>query len=557
MPVKVLSPGNLELRFNKSHFGVSARRFWECTELGQTNVFGVDFSDVYAMHSPATFIDLIQFGAGTFSLVGCTMFEYEDDPNKDVALLMAIDFSEASPESLELVDFVHSVCNHLDLCAQRLAIRNNAQQFLPSAKKEDIFGVPYVFSHLHSLLSSMGKAKADRHHWLQTIENFRKKGLRNEELERSNLIQKLADSDEPDKKYLATELTQFICFNSLRMSVIPVVKDAERQLNFNLEPGKNVKLTKTRQKLNFDETRSMLRFDPVLGYRIERVDWLDLWGHQHFFQAVTHKGEVIDEANFGGLVPVIEAAESLATTHSKFHFPKRMSLGHWSHISWSGGKDYKEWLITLPFYAESYFSTHFKLRNVLAHVRCDIREGPNGERVLFLQEVQSDWAQSARREISAGAMEIDNALLPPFLKEWPALVMKLVLLHASVQKLDAIAWTKGKHQVRRYKGLGEAGLIELYDKTLPREVNRIMKTHGVLCQSLEIFVPKNFRTKKTESGYEVYSQTDQLLGEVAEIGDATQLLPEGTHETLMEVHGVCLASTTREKLLLSGFPAWG
>ena len=33
--------------------------------------------------------------------------------------------------------------------------------------------------------------------------------------------------------------------------------------------------------------------------------------------------------------------------------------------------------------------------------------------------------------------------------------------------LDAVAWTRGAHQLIRYKGLGAAGLIELYDRTLP------------------------------------------------------------------------------------------
>jgi GGDEF domain-containing protein len=46
----------------------------------------------------------------------------------------------------------------------------------------------------------------------------------------------------------------------------------------------------------------------------------------------------------------------------------------------------------------AYRSNHWDEKNVLAHVRFDDREGPNGERVLHVHEVQSDWHQAGRRE---------------------------------------------------------------------------------------------------------------------------------------------------------------
>lgn len=64
----------------------------------------------------------------------------------------------------------------------------------------------------------------------------------------------------------------------------------------------------------------------------------------------------------------------------------------------------------------------------------------------------------------------------------------------------------------RWKGLGEAGLIELYDRTLPREVNRMVKPLGGSCEELGVYVPTNFSIKQTENGYEVYSIEHVLLG---------------------------------------------
>ena len=45
-----------------------------------------------------------------------------------------------------------------------------------------------------------------------------------------------------------------------------------------------------------------------------------------------------------------------------------------------------------------FVSGHFDEPNILAHVRVDDRKGPNGEKILFAQEIQSDWHQKGRKE---------------------------------------------------------------------------------------------------------------------------------------------------------------
>ncbi|MBX9871110.1 MAG: hypothetical protein K2X75_03850 [Burkholderiaceae bacterium] len=272
---------------------------------------------------------------------------------------------------------------------------------------------------------------------------------------------------------------------------------------------------------------------------------------------MTYSGKVIRNASNQSAFQTDVAATELATSHAKRHFPKRLALGRWGHCAWSGGQDYREWLITLPHHGVSFFSSHFNVRNLLAHVRCDVREGAGGERVLLLQEVQSDWAQSARRAISTGRIEAGDDRCPPFMKEWTALAMKLVLLHAVHQGLDAVAWTRGEHQASRYKGLGATGLHELYDRTLPREVSRMMRPFGGVCEMLSVYVPANFSIRQAENGYEVYSPENELLGSAPTLEDARQFMPDGAHELLYEVHGVRLTATIRESILERGFPAWG
>ena len=207
--------------------------------------------------------------------------------------------------------------------------------------------------------------------------------------------------------------------------------------------------------------------------------------------------------------------------------------------------------------SSSYLSGHFKVRNVLAHVRCDHREDSERKQVLLLQEVQSDWAQRARRAVSTGDLESEDEVPPSFMKEWPALAMKLVLLHAAHQELEAAAWTRGVHQEARHNGLGAASSKELYDHTLPREVTRMMKPFGRVCESLKVFVPTNFIIRQSENGYEVRTPDHQLLGTALTMEGATQSLPDSGLELLYEVHGVRLPPMVRSAILADGFSAWG
>jgi len=453
--------------------------------------------------------------------------------------------------------FVHGVAAHLDCCSARQAVRNQHHAFLPTAGALDRFGVPHIFSTLQRRLQSMGKSKASGDQWLKSIGNFQKKGLRAEEMECADLIPDLSVWEESEEQFSASDLANLCDFKDYRLSVIAVVSDAQRQIRFNAAPDRALKRTKKTPKAQFGQTRDVAGFDPVLGYRIEQVLHQTLWGAESHWQAVTHDGQVIGDGLNQTIFPTREAATELAASHARQHFPKRVALGRFSSYAWTGGESYREWLITLPYYSGSYLSGHFKVRNVLAHVRCDVREGADGERVLMLQEVQSDWAQRARRAASTGEADEDDEVPPPFMKEWPALTMKLIFLHAAHQRLDAVAWTRGAHQVFRYKGRGAAGLTELYDRTLPREVNRMMKPFCGICETLGVFVPTNFSIMQTESGYEVYSPENELLGTALTLEDARQFVPDQGHELLYEVHGVRLPELMRETMLDSGFPAWG
>ncbi|MDO8775191.1 MAG: hypothetical protein Q7K57_42095 [Burkholderiaceae bacterium] len=552
-----LCPDTLELCFEESDYGLSARRLWEHTELGQINVFSQPISARRELNDAATFIDVVWFWGDAFSLAGFTLADLRAAriPEDSVAINDIVPPELA--DSYYTVTFEGRVADHLDLCSMRRALRNLHPQFLPTAQTDDAFGVPHMFSTLLRRLQSLGNTKAGAEQWQKTIANFQQKGLRTEELDRSKLMLELPCIDNAGNQANADDVVNLCNFEALRLSVIPVVKDAQQQLRFSSAPDRTLKRAKKLPKAQTGQSRAVAGYDHVLGYRIEQVEHQTLWGTDAHWQAVTHDGQVIRTPMNQTLLSTAESAKELATGHAKLHFPKRIALGRWGHIAWSGGEEYREWLITLPYYPASYFSSHFNVRNVLAHVRCDVRQGADGERILLLQEVQSDWAQNARRAIGAGTLQPGDEDCPPFLKEWPTLAMKLVLLHAAHQRLDAVAWTLGAHQVSRYKGLGAKGLTELYDRSLPREVNRMIKSFGGLCAMLEVFVPTNFSIRQSEDGYEVYTAKNAYLGTAATLEDARHFVPDGAHELLYEVHGVRLPQAIRKAILETGFSAWG
>jgi DNA-directed RNA polymerase specialized sigma24 family protein len=83
--------------------------------------------------------------------------------------------------------------------------------------------------------------------------------------------------------------------------------------------------------------------------------------------------------------------------------------------------------------------------NILAHIRFNERVDVQGKRVLFVEEMQSDWAQAERRP----GIAVD-APPTPFLKDWHELSLKRMLRYAAEKGFDKLAWTTGKQQVARY-----------------------------------------------------------------------------------------------------------
>lgn len=134
-----------------------------------------------------------------------------------------------------------------------------------------------------------------------------------------------------------------------------------------------------------------------------------------------------------------------------------------------GGKNYREILLQAPIKPSNTFtSSHWDEPNVLAHMRVDDRT-VDGKKILFLEEIQSDWAAKGR----TGGVPYH-----PLLKKWQELTLKKALRIAAEEGYDGIAWTTGQQQADRYDLSKQIDSVR-YAKVAPEDKTKIGGDYAV------------------------------------------------------------------------------
>jgi hypothetical protein len=238
----------------------------------------------------------------------------------------------------------------------------------------------------------------------------------------------------------------------------------------------------------------------------------------------------------------------------------------------------------------AYYSSHFGKDepNILAHMRVQDRVGPNGEKILHVEEIQSDWHQAGRKKgyqqevkprnlevretddgnfgvfdldknnfISAHASKdsAENYLqrtisekptavvgVPdaPFKKNWHELAMKRLINHASENGYDKIAITPGAEQASRYdlskqidnisvtRGVGIGFNIEATDKN----GRVVMNEHKTSLKDLDQYIGKEMANRVLNDFAEKsgdqhnYSGVDLQVGGEGMKGFYDKMLPD-------------------------------
>lgn len=135
--------------------------------------------------------------------------------------------------------------------------------------------------------------------------------------------------------------------------------------------------------------------------------------------------------------------------------------------------------------ADEFNQGHFPRegKDLVAHTRFDTRETTDGKRILFIEEVQSDWAN----DLLFGKLR-PEAPYVKYQKAWVTMVAKQVIAHAVEQgDIDGISWTSAEDQSNRWRTMGKRRL-EVYQKTLPKAMQSILSDHvpGAKLENVDI-----------------------------------------------------------------------
>lgn len=337
-----------------------------------------------------------------------------------------------------------------------------------------------LYSHIERSLQALPLQSATAQQWLGTIRNI--PGIRQEELQWSGLQSTL-------KKISAeTMLSKQQVLDAIDVRNIRVALSAEKiwgidgGLSFREVAQRMPHQAVYRAALKLDgRCQCVLRYvDDSYNYRVGVVKTLASDHHMalnRFWFALDPYGRaILNPDNNSLFFPNSEVAKACADRHARDELNLKGGASfhtRYDHLTLYGGENYREWLVTLPDYQRVYFGAHHFDHNVLAHLRTTTRLDSQGRKLLFIEEVQSDWHQNGQ-QLGYDTSPWGNVANAPFKKEWPILAVKLMLIHASQNGFDGIAWADGDIQETRYTRALQT-IKRRYDTEIPKALNRLGK----------------------------------------------------------------------------------
>jgi len=384
---------------------------------------------------------------------------------------------------------------------------------------EDIF-----HSSLLAKIEAIPMRKASPEQWTSTIRNMTKQGIGQKEIDASRVLPWL---DEQPGSVSKQELLKHACFDDIQVRLVTEIGTRENpDLEF-AEWHREVNPRKERWVGNDILSPCVQYRDKSFGYQVASVERDDLFGKYGYWMLLDFKNRPVrwprarENALMSDGYSTPEAAmdaahDNLREKFSSFHWWAEGK--RWQYESLYGGNNYCEWLLILPNYHEDFFSDHFSVRNIVAHVRTKVREDADGRQWLFLEEVQSDWCQSGRRLGYIGQTEEGKVPYVPFANSWHELAIKAMFYIVSEMDVDGIAWTTGAQQIKRwsrYINMDTDGLTVFYDQIIPRFMKRFGKRFGARLEAASFITgDQSCYASAVDGGWVVKSCSGEWISEV-------------------------------------------
>jgi hypothetical protein len=395
---------------------------------------------------------------------------------------------------------------------------------------------------------------------------MRRSGIRQEELEWSGLLAYLNNAEREGEGAISRErLLAQIDFSPIRLLLSnELATDKECRLDFiEVKQSKHLNRFSAVGRIAGAEQVSVLRYVDTLHYY--KVGFLkrrqtSLQGPQRWF-ALDTIGNLIHASAEQAFYDDKEAAFRAASEHALQHVgvPVAYTLcGRYEHKTLCGGDDYREWLLTLPDYPISYYNKHYYERNLLLHFRTKQRRDSQGRRLLFVEEIQSDWHQAGALK---GYQNRWPGQLPPapFTKEWLALALKLILLHSAREGYEGMAWSQGRIQESHYLQ-SLAPVRRLYDEAIPKILRRLLPaTDGAILQTTRIATkePRLHISRQLDKWLITDPKGRFTTRPRRSQREAMQIKARHCRQIDLEVPVLTLNEAARSKILERGFPLFG
>ncbi|MDT8282637.1 MAG: hypothetical protein RQ982_07465 [Gammaproteobacteria bacterium] len=349
----------------------------------------------------------------------------------------------------------------------------------------------HLYSLLQQRLLDLPMQRTTAEHWLATINKLKHRGVREEEIEWSGLRQHLF-TQSAESQISKTQLLDNLDAKNTRLELCTEqVWGANGGLSFTEVVQRMPHQAVYRATLKLDHhCLCVMRYvDSYCNYRVGVVKTLrsdhQMALNQYWFaldpygRAITNMKDGDGPENGKPCLFFDNSADAklAANKHAREFFGIRSGASTYTqfdHLTLFGGYDYREWFVSLPDYQRIFFGAHFYGHNILAHVRTTTRADESGRKILFIEEVQSDWHQAGKRNgyDNSSWGQVANA---PFKKEWSVLAIKLMLIQASQNGFAGLAWSTGSVQEMRYVN-NIAPIKKYYDKEIPKALDRLGKT---------------------------------------------------------------------------------
>lgn len=340
---------------------------------------------------------------------------------------------------------------------------------------------PPFRSVLKDRLRSLPLRQASVSQWISTLEGLTRNGLRQEELEQAGVLQRLARLD-PSRRMQRAEVVTFVQLSHVVPKII-----TESSLAFMSTAGwreccERIPAREFRRRGLLGRRHNALHLvryrHRALGWSIVLSRYRDLLvDREVYWSVLDERGRLISPQPMHGFASpetaIAVADRRIAASFASWAKPQR--IDRWQKFSLLGGEGYHELLFQIDDWTNTFHSVHFPARNVLVHARTSLRTTEQGARVLFVDEVQSDWSahnHSARRGGSGGTPEV----AAPFDKEWPLLALKTLLWWGQQQGAEGLMVSS--EQLQRQRWAHSPHL--LYRSVLPQALEQLAKATGAV-----------------------------------------------------------------------------